>query len=858
MKRAGLAVFFVVAIAAHVAAAAHVRQITSPKEAFGFKPGTDRKLADWKELVAYYQKLAFESDRVRYQELGKTTEGRPFVALTISDPENLAHLAEYKDIQRRLADPRITSPEESKDLIARGKMVLIVTCNIHSSEIASSQSAAEFAYRLASGDTPEIQSILHNVILLLVPSLQPDGQQLVVDWYKKYLGTPYEGVGTVTLWGHYIGHDDNRDWVGLTQVETQMAVKLINEWHPEMLYDLHQMGNDGPRIYLPPWVDPIDPNVDPLLVSAMNAVGTSTAHDIASTGKSGVLIHGVYDFWSPLRDYISYHNGLRILTESASVNIATPVNIPFDKLGHGIGYDAKVAAWNFPNPWSGGTWSLGDIVDYQMDALFSIARNAAVNREHFLGDFYTVGSHAVHPTSGPYAYVIPVDQSDPAVTARLIGILREADIEVQQANASFEANGATYPAGSYLVLLNQPFRSFAKTILEIQHYPDLPEYPGGPLQKPYDVTAQTLPLLFGVRVVALESKIDVTTRPVETVDVPAGHFEPSASASGYTIADNTNSSLYALFFLLKKGVRAYRLIGAGYSPGTIYIPVQEGVAAKLTEAAKRFPVDIVAADRSVAGCALEVKLPRIGLYQSWMPSMDEGWTRWIFDQNGIPYTRLVDADIRKGNLHQKYDAIILPDSQPKAILSGHGATGTEGAPPVPPEYRGGLGDSGTAALKAFAQDGGVIVALNKASQVYAGKDTPDVSNVLEGVTNRQFYVPGSILEVSVDPSNPIAFGSTPTVPIFFELSPAFKVSKDADAVATYSTDHPLLSGWLLGGKYLSGNAALVNESIGKGHIVLFGFRPQYRAMSEVTYKFFFNALLYSTETPAILGSSSSQ
>src|ERR1700690_816444 len=333
------------------------KSITSPESEFGFKPGTDRKLADWKQLTAYFKKLSSESDRIRYEEVGKTTEGRPFITVTISSPENLAHLAEYQEIQTKLADPRTTTPDEAKQLIDEGKTVLVVTCNIHSTEIASSQSATEYAYQLATGDTPRIRSILHNVIIVLVPSLNPDGQQLVVDWYKKYLGTPYEGSNPVVLWHHYVGHDDNRDWYSFTQVETRLTVeKVLNAWRPQIVYDLHQMGANGPRIYLPPWVDPIDPNVDPVLLQSMNALGLNTALELTQEGKTGVLVDGVYDLWSPARHYMVYHAGLRILTESASVKIATPIDMPFDKLGRGIGYDAKQSAWNFPQPWKGGTW----------------------------------------------------------------------------------------------------------------------------------------------------------------------------------------------------------------------------------------------------------------------------------------------------------------------------------------------------------------------------------------------------------------------------------------------------------------------------------------------------------------------
>jgi hypothetical protein len=873
------------------------KHITSPEEAFGFKPGTDRKLADWTELTAYFKKLSTETGRVRFEEVGKTTEGRPFIAVTISSAENIAHLERYQEIQKKLADPRTTSPEEAKQLIAEGKTVLVVTCNIHSTEIASSQSATEFAYQLATGDSPRIQSILHNTIIVLVPSLNPDGQQLVVDWYKKYLGTPYEGSSPVVIWHHYAGHDDNRDWATFTQVETRLAVKLINQWHPEILYDLHQQGEDAARIYLPPFVDPFDPNVDPLLISSMNALGANTALEISQTGKQGVLSYGVYDFWSPLRDYIGHHNGLRILTESASVDIASPVNIPFDRLSKGIGYDAKVAAWNFPNPWKGGEWHLRDIVDYQLDAFFSITNSAAVFRERYLNNFYQIGVRAINRKSGPFAYVIPADQADPATAVRLINTLRIGDVDVDRATADFEADGKHYSSGSYIVRLAQPYGGFAKTLLEIQNYPNIPEYPGGPLQRPYDVTAQTLPLLFGVTAVPVNNSITVASDKVDVAKSAPGHFEHSSNGNGYLISDRTNSSLYALFALLADNVKAYRLTSSDFEPGTIYLPQQQGLDAKLAAIADKFPLEIRAAASAPTGSALLVHLPRLGLYQSWVASMDEGWTRYIFDQNHIPYARLVDADIRKGDLNQRFDVILIPDNSAGAITAGRGGrgegaggaqgsapnaggsgTGRGGAngrgarataanaatsgstkdgaprgPQIPPEFRGGLGEAGVASLKNFAEAGGTIVTLNKASEVYTENDASKVVNALDTVDRNAFFIPGSILQVSVDPTNPIAFGSTPTVPIFYENGPTFRVNGDAHSVAYFATDKPLLSGWILGGQFLKGTSVIAEEPEGKGKIILFGFRPQYRAQSEVTYKFLFNALLYSSSKATSLG-----
>jgi hypothetical protein len=834
---------------------ATAQHITSPEEAFGFKPGTDRKLADWVQLTSYFEKVSRESDRVRYEELGKTTEGRPFISLTISSAENLQHADDYKDTLRRLADSRITSPEQANELTKRGKTVLVVTCNIHSTEIASSQSAAEFVYRLATGNTPQIQEILSNTIIVLVPSLNPDGQQLVVDWYKKYLGTPYEGSSPVVMYHHYVGHDDNRDWYGFTQVETQLTVdKVINPWHPQVLYDLHQMGSRGPRIYLPPWVDPIDPNIDPLLVSTMNALGTQTALEVAQTGKSGVLVHGVYDLWSPGRHYMAYHGTARVLTESASVNIASPIEIPFDKLDRGIGYDAKVRTWNFPDPWKGGRWRLGDIVAYQLDAFFSIAHNVAANRERYLSNYYQILKNATEQKyGGPFAYIIPAEQTDAASTNRLLSILRRGEVEIKQASTDFDADGQHFSKGSYIIILAQPYGAFAKTLLEVQQYPSIREYPGGPLQRPYDVTAQTLPLLLGVKAVEIKQKFDVQGSLVEQLKVAAGSIDQGKAKFGYLLDDSSNSALFALFDLLKHNVQAYRLTGSPYSPGTIYLPAQPHLQEEITVVAAHWPVHFKSVNATINASRLEVKLPRIALYQSWVASMDEGWTRWIFDQNEIPYTRLVDEDVRKGDLSKRFDVIILPDNSANAITkgtAGRGGDGDEGGPSVPPEFKGGLGDKGVAALHDFAQAGGTIVTLNRASTVYANKDSADVKNVLEGVTNKDFYIPGSILEVKIDTSHPLGFGAPTVLPIFFEQSPAFDVHGKARSIANYASENPLLSGWILGCKYLIGNSALAEEPIGKGRIVLFGFRPQYRAQSEATYKLFFNALLYaSTSLP---------
>ncbi|HEY8460002.1 MAG TPA: M14 metallopeptidase family protein, partial [Blastocatellia bacterium] len=758
-------------------------KIISPQEHFGFELGEDRKLADWGQLTAYFHLLGRQSDRVKVQELGKTTEGRPFLLVTISSPQNLARLEEYRQIQLRLSDPRITAEADARKLIAQGKTILAITCNIHSTEIASSQTAAEFAWRLASWDSPQTREVLDNVIILLVPSLNPDGQQLVVDWYKKYLGTPYEGMGPVTLYHKYVGHDNNRDWYSFTQIETRLTVeKILNAWRPQIVYDVHQQGATGARIFLPPWIDPIDPNIDPLLVQSMNALGANAATDLTAAGKTGVQHNSAYDLWSPARHYMLYHAGLRILSESASVRIATPIEIPASRLASARGgEDLTRASWNFAEPWPGGIWRLKDIVEYQLIVFHSIAEHSARYRERYLRNFYQIGKNIVGRKDWPYAFVIPAEQKDPHTTARLLETLRFGLVEVEKAAEPFEADGKRFSAGSYVVRLRQPYGGWAKTLLERQVYPDLRLYPGGPPKRPYDVTAHTLPLLFDVNVETIKAPFSAgKLAKIDSVTKPAGAVADVPSAKGYRIAARTNSEIAALFDLLAQGAQIRRNAQGAYV--TAPRSTVEAVA-------RSRGIQVTAVTDAAFQDGLVLKAPRVGIYRGLAQSMDEGWTRWIFENAKLPYETVTEADIRKGDLNNRYDAIILPDQPPRAILhgnaAGRGGGGEESGASVPPELIGGIGDDGLARLKEFARQGGTIIALNRASLLITANFEGAPKDAIGAIGEKDFYCPGSILRVSLDTTHPIAYGASPESPIFFERSPAFTEIAGAKVVARY-------------------------------------------------------------------------
>lgn len=767
----------------------------TPKSWFGHEIGADKTVLDWDKVVGYFNALANSSDRIKVEELGKTAEGRPFIAATIADPDTLRHLDRYIAIQQRLADPRKTTPVDAERLIPEGKTVVLLTCSIHATEIASTHTAVEYAYRLLTEDTPHNRAILKDVILILVPSLNPDGVDIVTKWYRRTLGTPYEGTAPPELYHKYVGHDNNRDWYIFSQPETRLTIsKLHNVWHPEIVYDVHQMGANAARLFVPPWLDPTEPNIDPILMQEMNMIGTAMAADLTAAGKTGIAIHGVYDFWTPSRHYQAFHAGLRILTESASARIASPITMTEDQIAQtALGYNPRERSWNYLEPWLGGTWRLRDIVDYQLIAWDSCLYNAALHRAELLRNFYRVGERQVARTE-PAAFVVTAKQRDPGAMRKMLETLRFGQVEIGQA-----------ADGSEVISMHQPYSGWAKALLERQHYPEDRLYPGGPPKRPYDTTAETLPLLMGVDVKTLAVPLTVT-----------GPWKPAEPASGPLLKAADTDTWIAVNRAWKSGKSVWRDPASG---------------------------DFSLATRS--GWR-EIKRPRIALYQPYTANMDEGWTRWLLENFGFAYTTVHNKDIQAGGLRQKFDVIVFADQAAASIENGQRN--------MPEEYRGGIGASSAALLKEFANAGGTLVFLNGASEyaisrlgIAARTVTPTRGGRGEGAGERptsgpaEFYVPGSLLNAKIDTRSPLAYGVPAEIAIWNEQSPAWDT--DLPVVARYPDSHLLASGWIVGEKVIAGKAALIDAPMGSGHVVLFGMRPQYRAQSYLTFKMFFNALV---------------
>ena len=762
------------------------QDIPTPESYFGYEIGSEQRLANWTDLTSYYEQLANTSARVKVDTLGLTTMGQPFVMVTVTSEENQARLAELHDIQMRLADPRrVSGDEELQELIAAGRTVVLITHGIHSTEVGGSQTAARLLYRLASSNEEEVREILDNVILLDIPSLNPDGTEWVSNWYNEWVGTEYEASSLPWLYHYYVGHDNNRDWYAFTQKETQYTVLgAHNAWHPQIVHDIHQMGGGGARIFFPPYMDPIEHNVDPALVSAVNMLGTSMAAELAAQGKTGVVTNAIYDGFSPARSYQHYHAGARILSETASADLASSVNVSPASIRGGRGYDAAIASANYPNPWTGGSWGLPDIVDYMDAGAMALLSNAAKNRQYWLENFYRINERAVNGWDAwPTAWVIPADQDNETGLAYVLRTLRMGDVEVYRATQAFEADGESMPAGTYVIPMTQPYASFAQTLLEVQQYPDLREYPGGPPRRPYDVTAHTLPLLMNVAAMEVE-------------DVSPG-------------------------------------VGDIIGPTPIETP----------DFLFELPQSLSAADPTVSSDGAEAVAPRIAMYKSWREPMEAGWTRWLFDQHELPYDTLKDARIREGDLRGDYDVILFQAQSPASIRAGF-RSGS-----VPEAFVGGVGSAGERALDRFVREGGRIVAIEEATEYITELFDLGVSNAVERLSATEFYIPGSILEIVPEAGHALNEGLPESVAAWYwGDSRAFDVSDPSVRVtARFSNGNPLRSGWLLGPEHVAGKPAVVEASIGEGSVVLFGFQPNYRAQTVATWPMLFNALSPSVD-----------
>ena len=865
-------------------------QVPTPEQFFGFKMGTDNKLARYDKIVEYCQKVAETSGRVRVRNMGPTTLGVPFIMVTVASEDTIKNLDHYQALEKKLYFQGGAPTDAERDEIMKsGKSVVLITSNIHSTEIGSSQASVDLVYKLATNNSPQIQKILDNDILLLVPSLNPDGQIMVTDWYNKYLGTPYESSNLPFLYHHYVGHDDNRDEYMFTQKESRMTAQILwHDWYPSIWLDEHQQGSDGSRMFTMPATDPINPNVDPLIYRLTTIYGQQQAAALEAAGKTGISYNSTYtNFWPGAMAWTGWwHNQVGLLTEAASARIASPMyQKKTDPLkpggtsesssggrsteapGRG-GFDQPRATgaaddplpaprdiserMDYSRPWLGGVWRLSDIVDYENIDTIALLETAADRRLTLLDEIYGINKRTLEMGAAgtigeakekSFAAIIPVaEQHDGNESIELIDKLMIGGVDIYKAQQPFKQDGITYPAGTFVAPFNQVFGRYAKDMLEKQYYPEVRRAPGAPAEAPYDVAAWSLGMQLGVKTVFAKTPLPGDLKLEKVSATPELTLSAEKTKTGWVFVYNGSSSATVVNRLLKAGVSVS--FAKGHGSDAVYVVTTASPDA-WKKATAGYTVQ-TPATKSTLDAPVELHKPRVGLYQSWTANMDEGWTRWVFDEYEMPYTTLHNVDIKAGKLRDKYDAIVLPDARSRDMIEGRsGKT-------VPQEYQGGIGETGWDALVEFVHQGGTLVAMGDACDLLIDRLPLPVKDIKATLQNAQHFAPGTIVNLQVDTAHPVGWGVAPATYGFYINSPFFDVttgfsSQKVDIVARYPNVDAMASGWLRGEQYQLGKAAVVAIDMNPGKVVLFGIRPQHRGQTHATFPMLFNALYWSGE-----------
>ena len=879
MKRSIHAFIIAVLVAAGASVLTTQSGVPTPESIIGWAPCADYKLATYEQIDTYFRALADSSDRMQLIEIGKTAEGRTQTMAIISSEANMRNLDRYKEIARTLAQGQV-SATTARALANEGKAVVWIDFGLHSTEVAHGQTAPWMAHNAVSDESEEMRNIRDNVIFLLVPNMNPDGTTLVANWYMQHVGTEFEHAPLPELYQKYVGHDNNRDWYMFNQPESRnVGRQLYEEWFPQIIYNQHQTGPFPSRIFIPPFAEPVNPNIPALVMRGINAVGSAMGRRYDQEGKTGVISQIGFDTWwnGGMRTAPYYHNMVGILTEASHAS-ATPATYDRQRFPPRFsnGESTTEPSTFYPNPYLGGEWHIRDTCEYMLTGSMAVLDIGAKRRAEWLYNIYQMGRDAI-AAGEDETYVISLNQWDPGTAIKLVNVLRRGGIEVDRATTDFMLDGIEYPSGSFVVAGAQAFRPHLTDLLNPQVYPDRRLYPGGPPDRPYDVTGWTLPFQMDVKVAKHSGlgnqRAEVALEPVVGLVQPPIHSMPDQAAGAYVIDTRANDAFIAVNRLLAAGETIYRTtavvdegvaydqwgnpVDTGVWPaGTFLVAVGLNTHARVADAASSLGLTIGTLDALPSTDTVQLAPPRIGLYHAWGGNMDEGWTRWLLEQFEFPYTSLHDAEVRTGNLRDRYDVIVLPDATYQSMLHGLSAER------MPVEYTGGMTIAGLANLHEFVTAGGTLVAMDTATELPLEIFDLPISDVTVSQSDSDYYIPGTLLRMAVDNKHPLAFGMPEESTAFFSRSPAFTIGRAPSrserwtgtrspspeairTVASYpsSPDELLKSGWLLGGNVIAGRAAVVEVAIEEGRIVLLGFRVQHRAQSHGTFKLLFNSLL---------------
>ncbi|MBU2445248.1 MAG: peptidase M14 family protein [Bacteroidetes bacterium] len=839
------------------------QSLKSPEEFLGYKVGTDYKIADYETIQKYFKHLAEHSNKIVYEEIGKSVQKRDMFMAIISTEENIKNLERYRNIVKTLSDPRKITEDEAKKLSKEGKVVVLVTCNIHSTEIASSQMSMELAYDLiVNSAPPKINDALNDVIFILMPSINPDGTTMMVNWYNKYLNTEYDGSSMPYLYHVYAGHNNNRDWFMFNLPETRNVINIAwHKWFPQIWLDQHQMGSSGARLFVVPYKDPINPNVHPLIWKWHKVIGGLTSLHLEQQGFTGIIDQAIFEGWwqGPASDCGLWHNQIALLSEMASCNIASPIYIDPSEVRATTELTTYDIRTNYSNPWRGGWWRLRDIVDYEIAMTYSLIETSSMFKEDFLFNYYLMGRDAVEKgkTEKPFAFIVPRNQNDPITTSKMIEVLQLAGVEVHFSDKEFKIDNVTYPADSYVIQLAQPKGRYVKDLLEEQLYPDLRKAKTESPIRPYDVAGWTLPYLMGVKYFQIDKPFTSGFQLLTDANYQKGKVEESEGK--YFIAPaglNVNSTL--INRLQKRGVQIFllnekiKISEKEFSAGSVVIAQNSKIREQLRKLADELHVEIFSVGEIDKSKLKELKKVKVGLYQPFTANMDEGWTRLLLENFEFDFVTLHNKDFKTKNLKEKYDVIIIPSMSGDLIKTGYyQGENARYNRPKPPEYDSGIGRIGLENLKSFVEkDGGFVITLGEACNFAIEDLGLRVTNTLKNIKSDQFFCPGSLIKINVDNSHPIGYGLEDEIIGYQNSNIAFQTSIpfgqfDRTVIARYPTLNLLKSGYLLGEDYLYKKAAIVDVKQKKGRVILMGFGVQNRHQTFGTFKLLFNAIHYA-------------
>lgn len=832
------------------------QSIKTPEEFLGYKVGTDYKIADYETISKYFKLLADNSKMITYENIGKTSQGRDMFMSVISSEENIANINKYKTIVKKLSDPRKITDSEASQLAKEGKIIVLVTCNIHSTEIASAQMSMEFAYKLVSGTASEKSNrALEDVLYVIMPSINPDGTTMVVNWYNKYLNTEYDGAPMPYLYHIYSGHDNNRDWFMFNLKETQNVVRVaFHDLIPQIWLDEHQMGSTGARLFVVPYKDPINPNVNPLNWRWQNILGGMSALDLQKQGKSGIITQALFEGWweGPASDCGLWHNQIAMLSEMASVNIASPIFIDSSEVRvtpELATYDIRT---NYPSPWRGGWWRLRDIVEYELGLTFSLLETASLFKEELLLNFYRMCKETVEAgkTGYPFAYIIPRNQKDLQTTSKMIEILQLGAVEVHWNDKEFKLGNTIYPAESYIVYTAQPNGKYAKDLFEEQRYPDLRKLRSETPIRPYDVAGWTLPYLMGVKYSVIDKPFIIDTKLLNDANFIEGEIEDS-KGNYFVVTSGSNINSTLINELHKQNIPVFwnNVKVNDFAEGSVFVPVSENSKNLLRKLAKELHLKIFCIELNQSSELKELKKVKVGLYQPYTANMDEGWTRLLLENYKFDFKTMVNKDFKNKKIKDQFDVIIIPDMSGEIIKNGKpSGDNARFSRAKPPEYEGGIDKEGLENLKTFVEkDGGYVITLGQACNFAIEDFGLKVTNVLKTIKQDEFYCPGSLIKINVNNSHPIGYGFDAEAIAYLSDNIAFSTSIpygefDRSVVVRYPTSNLLKSGYLLGEDNLYKRAAVVDYKQKKGHVILFGFKVQNRHQTFGTFKLLFNAI----------------